>query len=158
MRFIILLLLVSCIPSTKIRFSIIPTHFYLTNQELIDPLLKIIHVNCIPKEDILVNLKLDYFPLDLLLAHPHEAGATSIFPDLTMLDINIYKYAYMSKKEQETLILHELGHMIGLPHEESASAVMYHENSAQADLKDFLSKVKNHCKNLTDVPRRMSSF
>lgn len=156
MKFLVgLLFLVSCTQS-KIRFSIVPTHFYLTNQDTIDPLLRIVYDECRPAQDILVNIKFDYFPLELLRTNPGEAGATAIFPDLTMININIYQYAYMSPKEQQTLILHELGHMIGMPHQGDSSSVMYMENHNRADFIKFKQELKIYCKSLVDVPRGMS--
>lgn len=147
----IIFLFYSC-ASHNLKLKVTPSHFYQTNQRFIDERIKFIEKFCKPKKNIELALKFDYVPTEALNINPNQLGMTSFFPDLTLIETNIYKFAYMSEQEKDIYMLHELGHAVGLEHEYISDSVMHPNNNPQADKTEFSEKVKEYCKTITDVP------
>lgn len=159
MRFLILILfyvgvLILAI-QPNLNIVVEKNSFYYNHEPLVDNVVSVFEQHCRPKEDIILKLKFDYIPDQVVAITPNQEGLTSIFRTESFVEVNPYSFESMSEERQKNLLLHEVGHAIGLKHVDIEGDVMHQHVQEKVDYKKFFDTIKNHCKPLEDVPREI---
>ena len=159
MRFLILIIFYSTILFLAIRpkLSIIieKNDFYHQNKTLIDETVSIFEEKCRPKKDIDLKIKFDFLPEQIVDINPYQNGLTSIFKTESFVEVNKSKFYDMDDVSRKNLLLHEVGHAIGLGHVDQEEDVMNPAQQKKVDYNAFFKKIENHCKQMEDVPREI---
>lgn len=138
----------------NLTLIISPSDFYLRNENLINEAIVFYQKHCKTRKPLSKQIVFDNMPSSLIYTFPNSAAMTSFFPDFTLIEFNPQQYIHITEQEKENLILHELGHVIGLEHVEDGNRIMNTE-LVNFQVKDtFKDELSSFCKDLTALPDR----
>lgn len=150
--FLIFILLKVTNLDSPLKTKVKTNEFYQENKSLIDSVLKDFSHHCQTKRPLKLNLEFNFLPLQLQIIQPQQIGFTSSFKDLTLVEVNKDYWETVPEMSRKSLLLHELGHAIGLEHEEKEASVMKQQAPENADFIGYFKKIEVFCKKLNKIP------
>ena len=151
---VILLLILKIQNYNPLNINLLPSPLVEENQKLITQIVSQFRTYCRTNQKIKVNLKIDYAPTMLTELSPNQEGFSSFFADESWIEVNQNLFKNKNDLQKKYLLWHELGHILGLDHEEVLGSVMNPTVQQEVNEATFWGRVRGHCQKINDLPRK----